>query len=143
MKFILLLSIILFTYLFAEAQQDSLKNTNNSAAVSLMKQVEQLHIADSLKEMLLMEQMASLQQSEAKQRQLIQNQLKELQKNDSLQNKSFQKRIDSLKRHAKGAPILIGTDTLCHFYTNIGSFTAEERAIHCQERILQDRKSVV
>lgn len=135
MKNFLLFLTILLTGLSAPAQQDSSQNTDNVAAVNLMKQAERQHIADSLKEVLLTEQMQSLKPDEIRQQKLIQQQLHELQKRDSIRNLSFRKRIDSLKLHIQGIPVVIGADTLFRFYTNLGSFTATERAEHSKERI--------
>lgn len=136
MKKVLCLISFLFVILSLRAQTDTVSTySDNSSTINLIRQIQQQQLTDSLKEALLKEQMSSLKYNEVEQKQFIRKQLRALHQQDSLYAISSQHRIDSLKKHAHSAAVVIGTDTLCHFYTNIGSFTAVERAVHSSERI--------
>lgn len=129
---------LLFLQVYAQSASsgDSI-NQINTTALTLIQQAEGQHLTDSLKQAILLEQLNKLQQNEINQRQLLSRQLRELKQADSIRNRNLQQRIDSLKHHAKGAPIIIGQDTICFLYTNIGSFSPQERAEHSSERILK------
>lgn len=136
MKKILYLLFLLFIFTSLQGQTGTPKNdTDNSTATELLKQIRQQQLTDSLKETLLNEQMNSLKQNNSEQKQLIKKQIQQLQQQDSLHFIAFRRKVDSLKQHTQKFPVVIGTDTLCYFYANLGSFTAAERAAHSSEWI--------
>lgn len=140
MKKILLLIFICLASLIAQAQSDSIKQSNNAKVDSLIQKAEHDRLSDSLKLVLLEEQLRILQPKENTQRNQLQAQMQKMRQKDSLNHIAQQNRIDSLKKNAVGTPILIGTDTLCSIYSNFGSFTPSERAEHNEERIMQIAK---
>lgn len=119
------------------ATADSLTVINNATTVNLMQQVEHERMADSLKQALLIEQINALKTNELKEKEQIRQQLLKLQTADSLRNSLLTRQVDSLKKKAAGAPVVVGEDTLCVLYTNIGSFTPSERAEHCAKNIIK------
>lgn len=144
MKILVLLILLSGFYLWLPAQSavspatgDSLIVINNAATVNLMQKVEHERLADSLKQALLVEQINALKTNELKEKELIRQQLLKLQMADSVRNSLLTRQVDSLKKKASGAPVVVGGDTLCVLYTNIGSFTPSERAEHCANNIIK------
>ena len=121
-------------------QPDSIPVVNNSSTVDLMLNSQNEDLASSMKESLLTEQLESLQPGEIRQKRLIEQQLEELKTADSIRRSEQRRQIDSLKKHAAGAPVILNRDTLYYVYTNMGSFTANERAASNSEKILKAAK---
>lgn len=108
MKKILLLIFICLASLIAQAQSDSIKQSNNAKVDSLIQKAEHDRLSDSLKLVLLEEQLRILQPKENTQRNQLQAQMQKMRQKDSLNHIAQQNRIDSLKKNAVGTPILIG-----------------------------------
>ncbi|MDR2009732.1 MAG: mechanosensitive ion channel family protein [Bacteroidales bacterium] len=113
---------------------------NNSAAIDLIKQSQNEDLTASIKENLLLQQLMSLQENDNKQRMHVQQQLNEFKKTDSIRKAIQQRQIDSLKQNATGVPVILHYDTVYIIYTNLGSFTAKERAELNSDKILKAAK---
>ena len=121
-------------------QADTLQVIDNSSAIDLIVSSTQEDQTSSMKEELLNEQLEALRSSDLRQRRLIEKQLNDLKEADSIRRVAQHKQIDSLKRHAIGAPVTLKADTLYMVYTNLGSFSPNERAASNSEKILRTAK---
>ncbi|WP_294081466.1 mechanosensitive ion channel family protein [Proteiniphilum sp. UBA5384] len=121
-------------------QADTLKVIDNSSTIELIVSSTQENQTSSMKEELLNEQLEALQSSDLRQRRLIEKQLNELRKTDSIRRVAQREQIDSMKRQAAGAPVVLKGDTLYLIYTNLGSFSPNERAASNSEKIFRAAK---
>ena len=120
---------------------DSTENViDNSHTVELIKQSQTEDLTSSVRESLLVEQLENLNDNDIRQRRAVQQQLERLKISDSIRRVEQQQYIDSLKQHASGAPVTLKSDTLYYVYTNLGSFTPNERAQLNSEKILRTAK---
>ena len=121
-------------------QADTLQVIDNSSTIDLIVSSTQEDQTSSMKEELLNEQLESLRSSDIRQRRLIEKQLNDLREADSIRRVAQHKQIDSLKRNAVGAPVTLKADTLYMVYTNLGSFSPNERAASNSAKILRAAK---
>ena len=101
----------------------------------LIRQATTQSLNDSLTMAILREQLNSLNKNDARQRSVLEKRLQALEQADSIRNTRVQRQIDSLKQCTQGIPVILGTDTLYHIYTHMGSFTPRERAASITEHI--------
>jgi small-conductance mechanosensitive channel len=125
------------------AQTDSLNFNEDSANVVLLMEynkkltdIEQQHVADSIKKADLEIQLNALKTTDNLQKEKLLQQLKVVEEKETLRIIDKKNRIDSLRSSAKGFPVLSDAgDTLFFIYSKIGASTPQERAINITKKI--------
>ncbi|NQW27851.1 MAG: mechanosensitive ion channel [Flammeovirgaceae bacterium] len=125
------------------AQTDSLNFNEDSANVVLLMEynkkltdIEQQHVADSIKKADLEIQLNALKTTDNLQKEKLLQQLKVVEEKETLRITDKKNRIDSLRSSAKGFPVLSDAgDTLFFIYSKIGASTPQERAINITKKI--------
>ncbi|MDR0757213.1 MAG: mechanosensitive ion channel family protein [Tannerella sp.] len=110
----------------------------NSAATDLMQRAYDASREASFREAVLSEQLEA--HSNKARRLELEEQLRSFREADSIRHAEMQMQIDSLKRHAVGAAVVLGQDTVMYIYTKFGAFTPGERAEVTAKKILQTAK---
>jgi small-conductance mechanosensitive channel len=111
----------------------------NSAATDLMQRAHDESMEASLREAMLSEQLEA--HGNNARRLELEEQLRRFREADSIRHAAMQAQIDSLKRHAVGAPVVLGADTVMYVYTKFGAFMPGERAEAIARKILQTAKA--
>ncbi|WP_295937698.1 hypothetical protein [uncultured Alistipes sp.] len=113
---------------------------DNTSTVDLILNSQNEDQTNQIKESLLTEQLEAVQPGNMRQKRLIEQQLEELKASDSIRRVEQRRQIDSLKKHASGAPVTLNRDTIYLIYTNMGSFTPNERATLNSQKISKTAK---
>lgn len=116
------------TNLLNKTLSDSLKNIKLLEATMLLQQADSIREADSLAKIKLIKELESLKTTDLLKKKELQNQLNDIAKSDSLRKLTLKNRIDSLKLFKSGFPVVPFIDTIFTVYTNIGPFSAKDRA---------------
>ncbi|MDX9881013.1 MAG: mechanosensitive ion channel family protein [Prolixibacteraceae bacterium] len=116
---------------------DTIAQNHVGEALFLLKQTDSLKRADSITQVILRMQLEELRSTEVAKREKLEAELKRLVVDDSLKKEALKREVDSLKRKAKGFPVVPHRDTLFYIYTNIGSVTPSERARIINERLTE------
>ncbi|MEO6819067.1 MAG: mechanosensitive ion channel domain-containing protein [Ginsengibacter sp.] len=124
-------------------KKDSLNKKNDSLNTIILQkfntkqaELEKLRIADSITKANLEKEISSLKTTDNLKKQDLEKQLQEIRNKEALRFSEKKNQIDSLRRTAKGYPVLgLFNDTLFFIYNKSGSFSAEERANAINQRI--------
>jgi hypothetical protein len=141
MKTILTLFVILWLPTLVVAQKkDSLKQKKDSIALDkttiYLKQMDSIHLADSMHRIDLLNQIESLKGSATNQeREALLKKLKESEQEDSIKKETQKRQLAKLKASANGFPVAPFGDTLFLIYTRVGSFSAKDRAAAISNKI--------
>lgn len=129
MKNSIFLIVGLLTVWSALAQQSDTTRVALQEPAALVKKMDSIHRADSLKRQELIREIENLKGAQNdEQRIALEQKLKEINTQDSLRKVMQQAQLEKLKASAKGFPVAPFGDTLFTVYTPVGSFTASERA---------------
>lgn len=120
-----------------KSDSDSIKNTELIKFTEILQQYDSVKIADSLYKEELLKEIESLKSTDNLKKDELQNRLKELSNADSLKRIGKQKTIDSLRVLTQGYPVVPFDDTLFLIYSKVGSFTAKDRALTIQNKIIK------
>ncbi|MDR1860096.1 MAG: mechanosensitive ion channel family protein [Bacteroidales bacterium] len=138
----LILAIVLLSWQTAVGQEEAVTATSddsafvdNSAAVELMRHVQEVNISSNAREAVLTEQLR--QTADSRQRLELHRRLQQFLVADSLRKDVMSRQIDSLKRTSTGAPVMLDEDTVLMIYTRWGAFTPAERAERSSEKLRQ------
>ena len=155
-KRILLLATLLlagFVRYAGFAQTDSTQKTTDSLSAKItdslnavkladyskkLAEINQQHVADSIKKVQLETQLDKLKTTDNLKKEALQKQLQELKERDAERLAQKRAQIDSLRLTAKGFPVMgFFNDTLFVIYSKLGSFSAHDRALAISSRIRQ------
>lgn len=133
-NYLFIIVSILYSILCSNGQEhavvpssvDSLANSEVSRTVNLMVQQRIQQVSDSIQAAALRLQIENT--VEVGKRKALESQLLRKQHDDSLKIEQIRMQIEMRKQNAVGYPLVLGEDTICMIYTNLGSFTASERA---------------
>ncbi len=125
------------------AQKDSTKIANDSMNAAMLAdfkkraiEIENQRIADSIKKSELETQLLSLKTTDNLKKDALQKQLDALNTKEVKRIAEKKLRIDSLRSTAKAFPVKgFLVDTLFSIYSNLGSFSAQDRAAAIEKRI--------
>lgn len=132
-----MLLLVLVSYL--AVAQDTLQPKDSihmEKTTHLMRRMDSIKVADSLRRAVLLAEIENLKGSEAnRQREELLKKLREEEAEDSIRAARFAEQLNKLKSTAKGFPVIPFGDTLFLIYTKVGSFSAADRAKAVTEKI--------
>lgn len=141
-KHIAVIAISLLISITANAQTDSLKQSDSLNAILLkeydnkLKLIEKQRIEDSIKKSELETQLSQLKTTDNLKKEELQKQLQEINAKEAQRIADKKAKIDSLRLTAKSFPVQgFFNDTLFLIYNKLGSFTAHDRALAITERV--------
>lgn len=115
---------------------DSINNLFLDAYKERLSEFEQMRMNDSIAKIQLEAELNSLKTTDNLKKDELQKQLEELKAKEESRIAQKRAQIESLRLLAKGSPVLgAEKDTLFLVYSNIGSFTAHDRAINISKKI--------
>ena len=143
-RFLLVFFLVLHSGLSGKAQADHHLVTDDSSRIELLNTQSKLigefqgqRLADSIRMSNLEQQLKDVKSFELRKKRDLQQELENTRVRDSIQALNQRTRIDSLRRLEKGYPVVPFTkDTLYMIYSNIGSFSARERAASQVSKII-------
>ncbi|MBO3270421.1 mechanosensitive ion channel domain-containing protein [Hymenobacter defluvii] len=121
----------------APTRRDSVRTQALSTDTRQLRQLDSLRRQNTDRLAQLQQELLSLKgqgQDRTRERELVQE-LRTLQWTDSLRHLRARQHIDSLKRHARGYPVVPHDDTLFYVYTKLGPFSPQERANLIAEKV--------
>ncbi|MBC6609859.1 mechanosensitive ion channel family protein [Hymenobacter sp. BT507] len=121
----------------APTQRDSVRTQALTSDTRQLRQLDSLRRQNTDRLVQLQQELLSLKgqgQDRIRERELVQE-LRTLQWADSLRHLRARQHIDSLKRHARGYPVVPHDDTLFYVYTKLGPFSPQERANLIAEKV--------
>lgn len=140
-KFVLSLFIATFS-VFASAQDQNQHKTDSIASISAANQTIDLMVdqksqrfTDSLTQRALQLQIENTK--EIGRRRALEVQLRERQIQDSIKYEKMKLQIAMNRSNTIGYPVVLGEDTIRLIYTNLGTFTAADRAELTSEKLLE------
>ncbi len=124
-------------------QADSMLQQNDSMNVLVfqdinkeLEEIEKQRILDSIKKIELESQLVETKNTDKSDKEDLLDQLKTIEENEKLRIRNKKAQIDSLRKAAKGYPVLgIMKDTLFQIYSKTGESTAGERAVNISKKI--------
>ncbi|QNE39801.1 mechanosensitive ion channel family protein [Hymenobacter sp. NBH84] len=121
----------------APTRRDSVRTQALSTDTRQLRQLDSLRRQNTDRLAQLQQELLSLKgqgQDRTRERELVQE-LRTMQWADSLRHLRARQHIDSLKRHARGYPVVPHDDTLFYVYTKLGPFSPQERANLIAEKV--------
>ncbi|SMO49481.1 mechanosensitive ion channel domain-containing protein [Solitalea koreensis] len=139
----LLIPLLVLTSQSLFAQNERITKHNDSSNTVILKdyqlklaEIEKQHIADSLQKLKLEAQINALKTTDNLKKEELQKKIQELNSKEEKRLAQKKARIDSLRHTAQNFPVYgFFNDTLFNIYSNLGSFSARERAEAVSERI--------
>lgn len=110
-----------------DASQDSVRKSVEARNLRLLQMSDSTKRSDSIKEAKLLAQIANVQRDDLLKREALQNKLDSLKKIDDLREAKIKGQVDSLRANTPGFPLVFHGDTILHFFTRLGPFSAAER----------------
>ncbi len=131
-------SLLCFSTVVAQKNQVNKDSLKLEKAADLIRKMDSIKAADSLKRAALLEEIENLKGSAAnKQKEELLKRLKQEEAEDSLHNARLSKELNRMKAEARGFPVSPFADTLFFVYTKIGSFSPSDRAQAITSKIIK------
>jgi len=135
--YICLLTALLF--LFPEvklsAQETDSLNTKELGLSSLLNEIRQQQINDSLERLKLQHEITNLKTQNNSKKENLKQQLNELDEENNLRNQQVKIKVDSIKKNTSRYAVAPFNDTLFYIYNKLGSTLAKDRAMNVVNRI--------
>ncbi len=142
-KLVFIWAVLLFTstsFVYAQNEPVKLKDSLNNKLLSKfsteLKEIDKQSVSDSIKKNKIQLELNATSNSDEIKRLELETKLKELNQKEELRLSEKRAKIDSLRSSAKSFPVIgFFNDTLFLVYSNLGSFSAADRAEAVTERI--------
>ena len=102
---------------------------------SLLNEIRQLQINDSLERVKLQNEIADLKSQNSPKKENLKQQLNEFDEENKIRQQQLKIRVDSIKKNTKRYAVAPFNDTLFYIYNKLGSSLAKDRAYNVVSRI--------
>lgn len=136
---IVIYCILLFNYLSHPllAQNDIGEVVLPDSVIEVLRRADSVRVMDSIQRALLLIQLEQTKSTESLQKTRLLEKIQQLEIVDSMRRVQRLEQLNRYKASAVGTALMPFGDTLFIYYLNIGPFSAKERALAAQDRILK------
>ncbi|WP_293897359.1 mechanosensitive ion channel family protein [Sphingobacterium sp. UBA5670] len=140
MRSIYIFSLITLSCLFSTstqlyAQETDSVNKKELGLSSLLNEIRQQQINDSLERVKLQNEIADLKSQNSPKKENLKQQLNEFDEENNIRQQQLKIRVDSIKKNTKRYAVAPFNDTLFYIYNKLGSSLAKDRAYNVVSRI--------
>ncbi len=140
MRSIYIFSLITLSCLFSTstqlyAQETDSVNKKELGLSSLLNEIRQQQINDSLERVKLQNEIADLKSQNSPKKENLKQQLNEFDEENNIRQQKLKIRVDSIKKNTKRYAVAPFNDTLFYIYNKLGSSLAKDRAYNVVSRI--------
>lgn len=133
--FLISLSCLFSTSTQLYAQETDSVNKKELGLSSLLNEIRQQQINDSLERVKLQNEIADLKSQNSPKKENLKQQLNEFDEENNIRQQQLKIRVDSIKKNTKRYAVAPFNDTLFYIYNKLGSSLAKDRAYNVVSRI--------
>ncbi|WP_426789484.1 mechanosensitive ion channel domain-containing protein [Sphingobacterium sp. WOUb80] len=133
--FLITLSCLFSTSTQLYAQETDSVNKKEMGLSSLLNEIRQQQINDSLERVKLQNEIADLKSQNSPKKENLKQQLNEFDEENNIRQQQLKIRVDSIKKNTKRYAVVPFNDTLFYIYNKLGSSLAKDRAYNVVSRI--------
>ncbi|MDR0263914.1 MAG: mechanosensitive ion channel [Sphingobacterium sp.] len=133
--FLITLSCLFSTSTQLYAQETDSVNKKEMGLSSLLNEIRQQQINDSLERVKLQNEIADLKSQNSPKKENLKQQLNEFDEENNIRQQQLKIRVDSIKKNTKRYAVAPFNDTLFYIYNKLGSSLAKDRAYNVVSRI--------
>ncbi len=133
--FLISLSCLFSTSTQLFAQETDSVNKKELGLSSLLNEIRQQQINDSLERVKLQNEIADLKSQNSPKKENLKQQLNEFDEENNIRQQQLKIRVDSIKKNTKRYAVAPFNDTLFYIYNKLGSSLAKDRAYNVVSRI--------
>ncbi len=133
--FLISLSCLFSTSTQLYAQETDSVNKKELGLSSLLNEIRQQQINDSLERVKLQNEIADLKSQNSPKKENLKKQLNEFDEENNIRQQQLKIRVDSIKKNTKRYAVAPFIDTLFYIYNKLGSSLAKDRAYNVVSRI--------
>jgi small-conductance mechanosensitive channel len=123
------------TFIGIYAQENDSINKKELGLSTLLNDIRQQQINDSLERLKLQQEIASLKSQNSPKKENLKQQLNELDEENNMRKQQLKIKVDSIKKNTKRYAVAPFNDTLFYIYNKLGSSLAKDRAYNVVNRI--------
>jgi small-conductance mechanosensitive channel len=117
------------------AQETDSLNTKELGLSSLLNEIRQQQINDSLERLKLQHEITNLKTQNNPKKENLKQQLNELDEENNIRNQQLKIKVDSIRKNTSRYAVAPFNDTLFYIYNKLGSTLAKDRAMNVVNRI--------
>lgn len=129
------ISCLFSTSIQLYAQETDSVNKKELGLSSLLNEIRQQQINDSLERIKLQNEIADLKSQNSPKKENLKQQLNEFDEENTIRQQQLKIRVDSIKKNTKRYAVAPFNDTLFYIYNKLGSSLAKDRAYNVINRI--------
>ena len=133
--FLITLSFLFSASIQLYAQETDSVNQKELGLSSLLNEIRQQQINDSLERVKLQNEIADLKSQNSPKKENLRQQLNEFDEENNIRKQQLKMKVDSIKKHTKRYAVAPFKDTLFYIYNKLGSSLAKDRAYNVDTRI--------
>jgi len=133
--FLISLSCLFSTSIQLYAQETDSVNKKELGLSSLLNEIRQQQINDSLERVKLQNEIADLKSQNSPKKENLKQQLNEFDEENTIRQQKLKIKVDSIKKNTKKYAVAPFNDTLFFIYNKLGSSLAKDRAYNVVSRI--------
>lgn len=123
------------TFIGIYAQENDSINKKELGLSTLLNDIRQQQINDSLERLKLQQEIASLKSQNSSKKENLKQQLNEFDEENNMRKQQLKIKVDSIKKNTKRYAVAPFNDTLFYIYNKLGSSLAKDRAYNVVNRI--------
>ncbi len=123
------------TFIGIYAQENDSINKKELGLSTLLNDIRQQQINDSLERLKLQQEIASLKSQNSSKKENLKQQLNEFDEENNMRKQQLKIKVDSIKKNTKRYAVTPFNDTLFYIYNKLGSSLAKDRAYNVVNRI--------
>lgn len=123
------------TFIGIYAQENDSINKKELGLSTLLNDIRQQQINDSLERLKLQQEIASLKSQNSPKKENLKQQLNEFDEENNMRKQQLKIKVDSIKKNTKRYAVAPFNDTLFYIYNKLGSSLAKDRAYNVVNRI--------